>query len=442
MSTETLSLTRSPHALWVLLFLELWECFLRFGVNATFIFYAQHQFHLSLAFSYALLGQFMGLYYLMPVLSGWLIDLHLGMQRSLVLGSVAMVLGSLTMGVGNLHMLYLGMALAVVGNGFFLPALAPLLSQLYDASTQRRGFTWYWLGKNLGALLAPVCFGALGQWYSYRYAFILTAMGLGGALWYFSRYRDRYWPDSRPVNSDVLCASVVGLCILGLWGSFYVPHLLGPLLPLGIFIGLLIFAFQAVPNTRWSLVLLLGVVWCFMSALNQGGMSLNNFIHAHVQRQVMGVALPAAFFYALNPLFMMLIGGIYLKYSQKQQHVNRSFAGAFLCLAIGFGIFAIAAQGNHAPVSPWFVIAAYAIFPMAELTLMPTSLSCVTLLAPDSSKARYVGAWMLANALAQLSASEVAQWQLHVGFGSFFSGVAGVLGVVAVLVFFFFRCLG
>lgn len=136
-------------------------------------------------------GLYAGLVYLTPVFGGWLGDRVLGRTRAVVLGGLLMTAGHFCLAFDASFLLAL--LLLIVGAGFLRGNLAPQLGELYPKTDQRRdtAFQIYGSAVNIGAFLAPLITGALGQVYGWHFAFAFAGVGmLIGVIVYVSGRRD------------------------------------------------------------------------------------------------------------------------------------------------------------------------------------------------------------------------------------------------------------
>ncbi len=161
-----------PRALYVLFFAELWERFSYYGMRALLMLYMLQHIFYSSAYAGGIYGDYAGLVYLTPLLGGFVADRYLGLRRSIVLGGLLMSLGHGLMSVDdryhpNQWFMLSALLCLIVGNGFFKPNISTMVGQLYRPGDPRRdaGFTIFYMGINVGAFLAPLACGALGQSY-------------------------------------------------------------------------------------------------------------------------------------------------------------------------------------------------------------------------------------------------------------------------------------
>lgn len=230
-----------PAGLFVLFFVELWERFSYYGMRALLVLYMTKQLLFSDAMSYGIYGAYGSLVYATPVIGGLLADRLLGYRRAIVLGAVLMALGHFGMtfdaevlssvlggmatqtGTNSIELaisggtytfdatmfFYGALALLVIGNGFFKPNISSLVGRLYDddeidEGKRDGGFTIFYMGINIGALLAPLTCGAIGETYGWHYGFGLAGVGMVVGLVIFLAYEDVLGDHGYSPNPDYL----------------------------------------------------------------------------------------------------------------------------------------------------------------------------------------------------------------------------------------------
>ncbi len=183
-----------PKGLFVLFFSEMWERFCYYGMRGLLVLYITKSLMEGDAKAFAIYGAFTGLVYMAPVLGGLIADKILGYKMAVVFGGVMMAIGEFMILGGGINWLYLGMATIIVGNGYFKANISSIVGKLYDDQDVRKdsGFTIFYIGINLGALLATLVAVWVGETYGFKYGFGLAGLGmilgvfifLGGKRWY------------------------------------------------------------------------------------------------------------------------------------------------------------------------------------------------------------------------------------------------------------------
>ena len=178
-----------PRGLSTLFFTEMWERFSFYGLRAILFLYMTTAIAKGgLQFETHYAGLIMGTYtsgvYWTPLLGGWIADKWLGARRAVFVGGVIIACGHFSMAIKTMPNFYLGLALIAIGTGFLKPNVSTMVGDLYDEGDARRdaGFSIFYMGINLGALLAPLVVGYLGQRVEWHYGFgaagVFMVMGL------------------------------------------------------------------------------------------------------------------------------------------------------------------------------------------------------------------------------------------------------------------------
>jgi POT family proton-dependent oligopeptide transporter len=412
----------NPTGLYVLFYTEMWELFGRFSITALLILYLTKVFHIPDAKAFSIYSGFIALLFTAPVLGGYISDRFISRRSAIIFGASVMVLGNALLIVPQRAFVFYGLGMLAMGSGLFLPNIPTLLSDLYggEASKRSAGFTLYYLGKNLGALLGPVSCGIVGQYFGLNYAFLLSTLGMLSGVVVFI-VGQKHLPQASLHQAKQVCSTLGRKGLLFFAMAVSVPvymyilrqQLDGILLMVTSAIVLAILSYLFIVRSKEErkslavICLVIGFVIVFEAFLGQGGTTLNLFIDREVQRTFGSITLPTSFFYSLDPTFMMLMGpflaGLWMRLAQKgkEPFVLSKLAFALLMLSVGFGVFVLAAlQAFHyGQAGAYFVVIAYALFPLAELCIIPISLAFITEQAPKGLEAFMVSVWMLSNAV-------------------------------------------
>ena len=159
-----------PRGLSTLFFTEMWERFSYYGMRALLILFMTAPLAAGgLGFDTAAAGAVYGLYtsmvYMMTLPGGWIADRLIGQRRAVLYGGIIIALGHFSMAVPSLATFYLGLFLIVIGTGLLKGNVSVIVGQLYRQDDHRRdaGFSIFYMGINLGAFIAPLVCGYLGQ---------------------------------------------------------------------------------------------------------------------------------------------------------------------------------------------------------------------------------------------------------------------------------------
>ncbi len=170
-----------PPGLFLLFFVEMWERFSFYGMRALLTFYLIKGFlKADDEKAYAIYGAYGALVYATPYIGGMFADRFLGARLAVIWGGILMAAGHLLMTIQQEWALYGALGLLIVGNGFFKPNISTMVGSLYPRGSSRRdaGFTIFYMGINLGAALAPLVCGYVGEKFGWHYGFGLATIGM------------------------------------------------------------------------------------------------------------------------------------------------------------------------------------------------------------------------------------------------------------------------
>ena len=427
---------KHPRVLAYLVFAEAWERFSFYGMKALLVFYLTKSFLFGDRAAYAIYGSYTALVYATPVLGGLLADRLLGYRKAVLIGGLLMALGHLAMAVQTLEVFYGALALLICGNGLFKPNISSLVGSLYATEDPRRdsAFTIFYMGINLGAFLAPIACGYLGERVGWHWGFGVAGVGMLLGLLVFWRAQPLLVAQAQPPPFDRTAprrSAVEALFYLGTllavvtaWQLVRHAVLVGSLLGafgVLVFVGLLLYLFRLpdkIARDRLGVALLLTLVsTVFWSFFEQTGTSMSLFTDRNVDRSLLGQLIPAAFFQSVNALFILLLaplfGWLWLYLARRRWEPNTplKFALGILQLGLGFVALYVGAETSRATgVVPMFwLILCYCLHASGELCLSPIGLSMITKLAPQGVTGTLVGAWFVAYSFAQYLAALIAQ---------------------------------
>jgi POT family proton-dependent oligopeptide transporter len=464
---------RQPRGLKVLFFTEMWERFSYYGMRALLVLYLVQQLGYPRAEALALYGLYTGLVYLTPIAGGWLADRYLGMRRAAVIGGVVMMLGHFALAFAPL--LQLGLGLLIVGNGFFKANTSAMVGALYSADDPRRagGYTWFYMGVNLGALAAPLVVGSLGELLGWHWGFGAAgagmAIGVGVLLRWQTLLEDAGLKpgqhgigrqDLPLIAGHVLASAALVQGLLWAWppASALFAALAAPwrwALGLLLLAALLAWPHRPgaparVPLSRGERhrVLALGVVafmvMFFWVGFEQAGGTLNLFAREQTDRQLFGFEFPATWLLSVSPLLIVLlapaISALWLRLDATRWRLPDTAKQGLgmLVLALGFVVMAAAqARADRSgPVGPQWLLAVYLLHTVGELMLSPVGLAMVSRLAPARMAGLLMGVWMLSQAAANYLAGSLEA--LLAGSGvplfAFLVGASAGAGLLMLLI--------
>lgn len=438
-----------PAGLRVLFLTEMWERFSFYGMRALLVIYLVNALGYSRENALALYGIYTGLVYFTPILGGALADRYLGQRQAVVVGGLIMVAGHFAMAFEPL--LHFALGLIIVGNGFFKPNVSSMVGDLYADKTDPRragGYSIFYMGINLGAFIAPLIAGTLGEKLGWHYGFAVA--GIGMALGLVQLIRGQHllgraglkahqsgvsWADARRIvvwaSASILtvAAVIVAWPVLGdLYASL--SSVTRGVLIAGAGLGFLWWVAKPDRNAQhpplskadWAKVLgILGVmvfVVAFWTGFEQKAGTMSLFADKQTDRDVLGFVIPTSWFQSINPLTIVLLAPLF---STAWTWLDRSRFALSDVAKQGWGMIVLglafvlmtevqAMADVQGKVAPLWLALVIVIFTIGELMLSPVGLSMVSRVAPARLAALMMGAWMLSSAIANYLAGTLEHY--------------------------------
>jgi POT family proton-dependent oligopeptide transporter len=190
-----------PAGLFVIFFTEMWERFSFYGMKILLVLFLTAPYlsdnpgwEWSRENALALIGTYSSLLYLTPIVGGWLADKITGYKWAVIIGCFIMMLGHAAMVFETTWSLYLGLALLVIGTGFFKPNMTSMISEMYKGKESKKdgAYTIYYMGVNAGAFFGMMLCGYLAENIGWSYGFGLAGIFMLGGLIQFWLAKDLF----------------------------------------------------------------------------------------------------------------------------------------------------------------------------------------------------------------------------------------------------------
>jgi POT family proton-dependent oligopeptide transporter len=436
-----------PKGLGLLFVVEMWERFSYYGMRALLVLYLVNFLKWPDADATHLYGTYTSLAYLTPLIGGYLADRFIGTHRSVVIGSIIIAMGHFALAFHSITMFYTGLALIIIGTGFFKPNVSTMVGQLYPVGDSRRdaGFTIFYMGINLGAAFAPLVCGTLGQSarFGWHYGFAAAGVGMVLGLITYLIWRNKYLPGiGLPGRSDpnnTAAAAVENLALPNTVKLSVLPGIIGAIvcggaaylagatwMPIAMAVATGAVFAATVTQTHGeerkrviALFILVFFVIFFWMAFEQAGSSMNLFADRYTNLNIGSFQLRSSWFQSVNAvcilIFAPVFASLWVKLAAKNREPSTPLKMVFGLTLLGLGFLflvvgshsvdaCIAKFGKQAPqcavASPMWLVLAYVLHTFGELCLSPVGLSYVTKIAPVRFASLLMGAWFLANAAA------------------------------------------
>jgi POT family proton-dependent oligopeptide transporter len=441
-----------PVGLSTLFFTEMWERFSFYGIRPLLILFmtaalASGGFNFTRETAGAIVGIYSACVYLSSLPGGWIADRLLGLRRAIWYGAILIALGHLSIALSIVFAhsaFFIGLILIVLGTGLLKPNISAIVGDLYPEGGSRRdaGFSIFYMGINVGALVAPLVTGYLGERVGWHLGFGAAGVGmLIGVLTYWLR-ADKTLGDVgvAPASNDPAehrriklfvgagLGIIVLLVVLVMTGMMQInPVAVGEKMTVVIVaMALVYFVYVFVAgglNTEEKkrivvIILLFIFAAIFWAAFEQAPTSLNLFARDFTDRVVFGWQMPTLWLQSANSVFVIALAPVFaalwlgLGRRGKDPSSVAKFAWGLFFAGLGFVVMVIASDivirgGGKVLVSPWWLVLSYLFQTFGELSLSPVGLSSMTKLAPLKFKGQMMGVWFMAAALGNLIAGLV-----------------------------------
>ena len=411
-----------PRGLSTLFFTEMWERFSYYGMRAFLILYMVHALGFDDKHAGDVYGTYTGSVWFAAIFGGIIADRWLGQYRSVLLGGIIIALGHFTLAFKALPLFYTGLSLIVIGTGLLKPNVSTLVGSLYEQGDARRdaGFSIFYMGINLGAFIGPLVAGYFAQKVDWHLGFACAGVGMTLGLIQYVLGRARLAPALARLAAQPKPGS----------GGAADP---GP---------------RGFTTAEWKRIAAVVVFFLaaslFWAAYEQAGSTLNLFADRYTRTEVLGFSFPSSWFVSVQAGFVILLAPVFawlwVWLGPREPSSPAKFAIALLFAALAFLLLVpagVMAQGG-VKVSPLWLVGAYFIEELGELSLSPVGLSVVTKLAPTRIVGLMMGVWFLSNALgnklAGWSAGFISTMPLATLFGTTAVVMLGAALVMALLI--------
>ena len=320
-------------------------------------------------------GLYTGLVYLTPLFGGILADRVLGQHRTILIGAALMAIGHFMMAFEPLFLFALTML--ILGNGAFKPNISAQVGTLYAPGDPRRdrAYSIFYVGINLGALLAPLICGTLGEELGWHYGFAAAGIGMTIALVIYACAL-RALPPDEPRRAMITAAEK-----------------------------------RPLDRKEWLGILALIVLFVptslFWATYEQQGNTIVLWADDHTNRYVNLILwrgeIPITWFQAFNPLliiaFTPFVVSLWARQAKRGTEPSTVTKMSLGCLGVALAnlIMMGAAWSAAGDEASWLWLLGYfVVITIGELYISPIGLSLVSKVAPARMVSMLMGFWLAA----------------------------------------------
>lgn len=467
-----------PIGLYILFLTEMWERFSYYGMRALLVLYMTAStlgddargagLGWTNGEALALYGWYTMLVYVMSIPGGMIADKLIGQKKAVLWGAIVLCLGHGVLVLTDIWAFYAGLGLVILGVGLLKPNISTMVGGLYKEGDIRRdkGFSIFYIGINLGSLLATMIVGlvvAKWGWHAgFGLAGIVMVLGLINYL-YGQKYLTEVgnFEPNKNDEDEISYGELYGklfsspkqlvftgiLLVISAFGWYKLGWAYGLLfLFLTAITALLMMIYKELSTQAYKdrfMVLLLSfiMVIVFWGAFEQAGGLMNLYTDTKIDRVLFGWEIPTVMFQSLNAGFIILfataVAGVWAKRKLKGKEASSLFKMALGIIIMGFGflfmVFAAMEFEKSGTSSMIWLVLAYLFHTIGELCLSPVALSFITKLTPVKYASLMMGVYFAATGLGSKVAGIVGESASEFGEYTIFLGILVFTVVVGAL---------
>lgn len=428
---DAITLRGMPRWYVTLFFSDALERFGFYGLQAILVLYAaapetRGGLGLPTADAASLFGAWIGFMFVLSLAGGWLGDRVLGNRRALLVGCSVSAVGYLCLTVSGGWAAAVGLLLLAVGGAVYKPNHQTMINRMFGGSAAREtGISLMYVATQVSALLAPLVVGYLGERVSWSLAFavaatvmLLTAIQLMVTAGQFGGVGDRPVRPRTPAErlsvarrTGFMVAVAVALVVFGLVGllgattAILLVGILTVLTPVVCYVMLYRNSELGGGDRRRLrsyLVVCLSAALFWMIIAHSASL-LNLFARDHVDRQVLGMVIPASWLQAATPVFILVLAPVIafvLPAASGRHRVAVKLATGLLLVGTGFLVMSVAAElaGSGTKVSPLWLVVVYLTHASGEVIVAAVTISAAADILPPGFMGRTLGMlWLFAG---------------------------------------------
>ena len=456
-----------PPMLASLFTVEMWERFSFYGMQALAIYYLYYSIDkgglgIPEEAATGAMGAYGATVYLMAILGGILGDRVLGSERTLFYSAIGIMAGHIVLAVmPGAAGVITGLLLVAIGSGCLKSSASVLVGSLYSKDDPKReaGFTLFYIGINIGALLGPALTGWGWGWLGFHFGFGIAAIGMAAGLIQYAFTRKNL-PESvhevtapfTPRQNGILAGTLLSIALIifllvtmGWITTSNISTWVVSAVGIGAvaLFGQLLTAKNVTSDERsrvWAFIPLWIANAIFWALYQQQFTFIPVYSEKRLDWHILDSDLPPTLVNSLAPIFVILLGSgfaaMWTKLGDRQPRTTTKFSLALVTIGPAYWVF-LTQVGVPKVAVYWMVIIMF-IFTVAELTISPTGMALTTRLAPETYKVNMMALYWTSLAMGNAFAGWCAQFYSQDTEVPYFTYV-GAVSVIAGIVLFLCR---
>ncbi|MEC7838945.1 MAG: peptide MFS transporter [Chlamydiota bacterium] len=413
-----------PKALYVLFFTEMWECFSYYGMRMLLVLYMYEQLSFSESDSIAIYALYTSLVELGSIAGGYAADRYLGAKNSIFYGGTLIATGHLILSCFDDHQstLLTSLAFIIVGSAFFKTNIKALLGEFYEDNDKRRGpgFALFYVGINIGALMATALCGNIAIHYGWSSGFGLAALGMLAGLTILCLknhvLENKGASPKRVRKRKQILLMLIALTTIPLITILFNKRdMVTPLLPIIAIVAIGFIALKARNCTHLekknmlSLLSLVGVLIIFFAFEELMGSMMMLFLERYVEKTIFGISIHSSSLTMSNPLTIIILGPFITRAIDTKIAKNIRIAFSFLAAGFLTLYISIILTKDDSLIPIIYPLLCFGLIAIGELFIAPTIVAYCTEIAPKKLRGLLMGGVMMGHAYASLVSGFIAQ---------------------------------
>ena len=435
--TGDIVLKKQPKSFYMLFMLEFWERFGFYVMNTIIVYY---YFVKHLGFSQVeainIFGAFCGFLWGFMVFGGYLGDKYFGTKRTLIFGAFVLFLGYFSLAFADRYTVFIALGLIAAGEGLFKANPASLLSKCYEENDPRlhTAYTYYYMAINVGALIASFLAPALAEYFSWRVAFIISAIGMLCALSNFVIYKKAIkhigsGPDLIPFKFSKLIVMIIITIVLTAFASYLLLHTEATYIffyTISIIAAILYFVYLfrldiALEKKKMlvAFILLIEGLW-FNVLYQQMYTSVNFFAVRNFFPSFLGIDMSPVSFQGFDAVVIVVFSPLLAMWFNhrarkgKSLKITTKFAIGFFLCSIAFFVLSLStyfADSNGMISSLWMLLF-YLFQSTGEILISAIGLAMIAELIPKKYTGFVYGFYFLVVSIGSMIGSKIADYSV------------------------------
>ena len=416
-------LKKHPRGLVVLFFTEMWERFAFYTMLAVFTLFMDEVMGWPDSVKGDIYGLFMAGVYFTPIFGGWIADRLLGYRRTIITGALIFGTGYFLLSLSGpslVWLFYVALAIIILGNGMFKANISVLVGNLYEEGSELKdaGYLIFYMGINLGAMIAPLAATALHKIFgTYNAAFAAAAIGMIFSLIIFEAGKKKYLYAEARQKEDVARRANDE--------SYREAQM----------------SREEEKERILALMIIFSIVVFFWMSFHQNGFALTLF----AKRSVIKLDwLKPETYQFFNPFFILVLTPFLIRFFNwlgekgKEPSTPAKIGMGMFYSGLAMVLMAVASWAggdlDQNIMSPAWLIGTYFIITIGELHLSPMGLSFVSKVAPIRMRGLMMGFWFGATAVGNYLSGFIGKFYSSMPHHNYFLILASLLFISAFLV--------